>query len=197
MSVRIVNRLVVEWDDDRSWIPEVRDVAGMSFCRLQKWDRKFIMFAKGAALDLGRCRDSNIGVMDELRRLRNTACDQVLADMNDHQSKTKKKRQRKANSGDLLILPTYIEIMLPTMTLSDGSDVGGFAVNALTEGVRSASVFIEMRADVLEYIRNVTFHTTVPGRSWNKKAKTEGSDDPNEESQGISQSRSRSPSVKG
>jgi hypothetical protein len=82
MPVRVVSRLVVEWrEDGHSWCPETKELGGVHYCKLQKWDCKFISFAKDAALDLQKCPDYNIGIVDELCRLRNHACDKALAEM--------------------------------------------------------------------------------------------------------------------
>jgi len=206
MPVRVVSRLVVEWGEDgHTWCPETKELGGVHYCTLQKWDRKFIRFAKDAALDLQKCPDYNIGIVDELCRLRNHACDKALAEMAAESGGGEKKRksgyQRKANVGDLTFLPSHVEIIMPTITLDDGSSVGGFPVSVLSEGIRSATLFIDMRADVLEYIRHATAHRTTPGRCWKKKIRSNPSIEPDldlaVESQGLSLTRSRSPAVTG
>lgn len=203
MPVRVVSRLVVEWDDGNFWCPEVKELGGVHYCKLLKWDRKFIRFAKDAALDLGKCNDYNIGIFDDLCRLRNHACDSALAAMSadaDDKAggKRKSKYQRKANVGDLTFLPSHVEITMPTIILADGSSVGGFPVSVLSDGLRSATLFIDMRADVLDYIRHATSHRTTPGRCWKKKSSSAKDGDPevdlSGDSQGLSRTRSRSSS---
>ena len=206
MPVRVVSRLVVEWGEDgNSWCPETKEIGGVHYCKLQKWDRKFIRFAKDAALDLHKCPDYNIGIVDDLCRLRNHACDKALAEMSVEGGGVEKKRksgyQRKANVGDLTFLPAQVEIMMPSIILDDGSSVGGFPVSVLAEGISSATLFIDTQADVLEYIRHATANRTTPGRCWKKKSRSNPSSEPvldlADDSQGLSPTRSRSPAVTG
>lgn len=203
MPVRIVSRLVVEFGDDgHTWCPEVKELGGVHYCKLQKWDRKFIRFAKDAALDLGNCTDYNIGIVDDLCRLRNHACDSALAALSVEggegvAKKRKPKYQRKANVGDLTFLPLQVEITMPTLALADGSSIGGFPVKVLSEGLRSSTLFIDLQAEVLEYIRDVTSHGTKQGRCWRKKSRsnqgTELELELSADSQGLPRTRSRSP----
>jgi hypothetical protein len=174
MSVKISQRLVVEYDQNGHWVPEVRDVGGIAFCRLQKWDRHFIRFAKASALNLAKASESNIGIVDVLRRLRNASCDKALSELDgggNHDGsggRKKRKYQRKANSQDILVLPAHLEITLPDVIVADGV-VAGFTVKVLAEGVRSTTLYIEITPEVLEYIRTVTLHSSISGRSWRKK----------------------------
>ena len=175
MPVQISTRPVVEYDDGVQWVPEVQNVGGINFCKIQKWDRKFIRFAKASALNLAKAAESNIGIVDELCNLRNLACDQALIDLDQVSDGSaggplprRRVRHRKASNNDILVLPSYVDISLPDIILPNGV-MAGFTAKVLAEGVRSTTLFIEMSIEVLEYIRSAALHSPSSGRCWRKK----------------------------
>lgn len=162
------------------WTPKTKTVDGVVFCRLSKWDRGLIRFAKGEALDFRRKADqtSNLAIMDDLCKLRNTACDVEFKNIGAEGSpgdgaRKPKKYVRKARRADAHILPSSVVVTLPTMVLLSGDVIEGFDIRVLAEGVRTSEVYVEMTSEVMTYIWEVVQKSSTRGRHRQKHAATE------------------------
>ena len=158
------------------WLPKTKTVDGVTYCRLQKWDRGLIRFAKGEALDFRNSNGQsfNIAIMDDLCRLRNIACDIEFKRIGDQGSaedgaKKPKKYTRKARRTDKQILPSSVAVTLPTVVLPDGAVIEGFDVRVLVEGIRTSEIYLEMTTEPLTYIREVVQKSQSRGRHWRKQ----------------------------
>jgi hypothetical protein len=194
MSIEVQTVLAVSAPHLTSpWVPRTKVVDGLVYCRLHKWDRGLIKFAKNVALDFRKnsCREFNISLMDDLCKLRNIACDKALRDLRLQSDdggadniKKQKKYIRKARQSDQEILPNSVDITLPTIVLQDGGVIEGFSVRVLSDGIRTSELYMEMNSEVMNYIWEVVQKSHTTGRHWRKPAKTS-----------RTVSRSRSPST--
>jgi hypothetical protein len=154
---------VVDADHLQSpWIPDTKVVDGVAYCRVNKWDRGFVRFA--TAKTLKEHQNANVQFVDELIRLRNNACDALFrsnqqpAQTEQHEADgqvSKKRRQayvRKARSSDGCFLPASMTMVLPDVARHDGEVLRGFECKVLFEGIRTSNLYIEMNADVMNYI---------------------------------------------
>ena len=97
-----------------SWTPEQKIHNAQPWFLLRKWDRQFVKFMTGKALDLRANREGssvNSPFMDELFGRRQQACNHALFDayqLNDddeNPSQLKKKLKRSCTAADLHLLP--------------------------------------------------------------------------------------------
>jgi hypothetical protein len=158
------------------WLPKTKTVDGVTYCRLHKWDRGLIRFAKGEALDFRNSsgQSFNIALLDDLCRLRNVACDSEFKRIGDQGAaedgaKKPKKYTRKARKTDEQILPSSVVVTLPTVALPDGAVVDGFDVRALVEGIRTSEIYLEMTTETLTNIWEVVQKSQTRGRHWRKQ----------------------------
>ena len=181
------------------WLPKTKTVDGVTYCRLQKWDRGLIRFAKGEALDFRNKagQSFNIALMDDLCRLRNTACDSEFKRIGNQGSADdgvkKPKYTRKARRTDEQILPSSVVVTLPTVVLPDGAVIDGFDVRALVEGIRTSEIYLEMTTETMTYIWEVVQKSQSRGRHWRKQEEGTRSTRSKAGNRKQSQSRSRSP----
>ena len=179
MACVVRSVLVVDADHLQSpWIPETKSVDGVAYCRVNKWERGFVRFA--TAKSLKEDQNANVQFIDELIRLRNNTCDALFrsfqqpAQEDQHESDgqvSKKRRQayvRKARSSDGCFLPESATMVLPDVTQCDGEVIRGFERKVFFEGVRTSNLYIEMNADVMNYIYRGVSCCATKGRAKKK-----------------------------
>ena len=82
MSVTVVKQMVVQWGIKETWVPHQKDVDGVTYICLEKWNRQLVKFMYGRALDLRKDRDTkdlNVEMWTELVGLRQKTCDDMVA----------------------------------------------------------------------------------------------------------------------
>lgn len=79
-SWRLETRTVVAMEGvktDKLWTPTQKQLHGSTWLLVSKWDRGFVKFVKGKALNL-KGADCNVAFLDELKRRRQEVCDDFL-----------------------------------------------------------------------------------------------------------------------
>ena len=163
----------------RPWVPTVIDRSGLTFIKIDKWDRELNMFITGQGLDLSKDgrRDINYKFIEELQKLRTAASDEAVQQahaLDDAmQEGQARKRQRKARQVDEDLVAPYLQITSPSVQRADGVVVDGITINVLF-GVKNHPLWIERNAVNLEYLRQgalASKKTGEEGRRWVKRAK--------------------------
>ena len=163
------------------WCPETVVVDECHFVELDKWDRKFILFCTGRALNLnpGKRHDINYRFLEDLQRLRTQACDQALADAYRAENGDRQaKKIRKARVTDRDVAGHVVTITGPDLRRG-GVHIQGLEMRVLF-GVKNSSVWVELNAPNLEYIRNgilMSMEQHELGRKWSAD---KGSDEQHE-----------------
>lgn len=155
----------------KPWFLDTKEVSNKVLVRLNKWDYGLVRFALNRTLNFkkGTHEFSNMHIMDKLCQLRNTACDRMFMEhtqQDNEEGKKGKKRKycRVAKASDLVLLPEMFELDLPAIKVDDGRIIDGHTTYALTEGVRSSNVYIELTTENMNYIRDCAANSTSRGR---------------------------------
>jgi hypothetical protein len=155
------------------WCPNTTVVDGVHYVELDKWDRKFILFCTGRGLNLnpGKRHDINYSFLEDLQKLRTKACDKALADAYaDETNERPAKRVRKARLSDRDVAGHVVQIKGPDLQRG-GVHIQGVTLQVLF-GVKHSSVWMELTAANLEYIRNgvlMSMEQNEVGRKWSAK----------------------------
>jgi hypothetical protein len=79
----------------------------------------------------------------------------------------KKKRRayvRVARSSDLAFLPDVVDINLPSVKADNNGVIDGHRTLALTKGLRTTTLYLELSTENSEYIHNGAVRTSTRGR---------------------------------
>ena len=149
----------------KPWLPECKVQNGITFVKLSKWDRGFVRFLTSRALDLGDTGTyASFEFFDDLCTRRDIAFDAALDSLARQAEKDaleagqalrpqKRGRQNiRARSSDSHVLPTYVTIDHSHIDLPE-ADWLPVRINVLLDGLRTRTLFAELRADVLDCIR--------------------------------------------
>ena len=175
MAGVIKSRYVVEAPHmSKPWLTDTRDVEGKTFVKLNKWDYGLVRYATDKALNFrkGPAVNINLDIMDKLCHARNVACDQLFAaitqahhdDDSNPKPKRKKYYSRVAKPADLVLLPATLDLILPSVHTSNGGLISGHHTIALTEGLRTRDIFLELTIDNIEYVRKCALEAPARGR---------------------------------
>ena len=155
----------------KPWFLDTKEVSNKVLVRLNKWDYGLVRFACNRTLNFkkGTHELSNTHIMDKLCQLRNVACDKLFMDhaqQDSEEGKKGKKRKycRVAKASDLVLLPEMFELDLPAIKVNDGRIIDGHITYALTEGVRSSNVYVELTTENMNYIHDCAANSTARGR---------------------------------
>ena len=176
MSCTIKSCFIIEADHmSRPWILDTKEANEKTFVRLNKWDYGLVRFATNKTLNFkkGTHETLNMNIMDRLCQLRNAACDKLFVEhtqqpLEDGSKGKKRKYVRVAKASDLVFLPEAIQIDLPSVKGDDGRIIDGHSTWALSEGLRTSNLYLELSDENVAYIRNCTVHSTLRGRHWRK-----------------------------
>jgi hypothetical protein len=163
MTTVEVQHVVKAPDLKSPWTLDTEVVDGRTYVKLFKWNRDFIRFVHGRALNFGdKSTYCKLTFFDTLLRLRNNACDAALREVleqsrrdaeeiNGVQGSRKKTRKvyRVAQPSDAAVLPAAVQISLPSLDISHPAEV-----YVLSSGVRSRELIIELSSEILDYIRH-------------------------------------------
>ena len=155
----------------KPWVLETEEVQGRTFVRLNKWDYGLCRFSSHKALNFRKRTHEglNLGIMDRLCQIRNSATDQLYAEHTqqpiDVAEKTKRRAYvRVARSSDLAFLPEVVDINLPSVKADNNEVIDGHRTFALTKGLRTTTLYLELSTENLEYIHNCAVRTSTRGR---------------------------------
>lgn len=154
----------------KTWVPTIKKEGDISFIRLDKFDRSFVYFCLGEAMDLGRGKSGNVQAFDELMSVRKTesikAVEAVLF-AGEQPGRTKKRKVREEDK-ELLSKP-WVEIALPVFE-HDGQTYGPLSAKAVW-GVSDPRLWLEFRADILQYMRGLVREGHSAGRPGRTRAR--------------------------
>ena len=155
----------------KPWVLENEEVQGRTFVRLNKWDYGLCRFSSHKALNFRKRTHEglNLGIMDRLCQIRNSATDQLYIEHTQQpiDVDAKKKRRayvRVARSSDLAFLPDVVDINLPSVKADNNEVIDGHRTFALTKGLRTTTLYLELSTENLEYIHNCAVRTSTRGR---------------------------------
>ena len=149
-----------------SWIPEQKMYQDQQWFLLGKWDRHFVKFMTGKALDLRANREGssvNSVFMDEVFSRRQQACNSALSDVyqlnDDEDNQPKKKLKRSCTAADVHLMPSVVTMMLP--------EAPGFSerqVKVLVEGIKTTNMWLPLDLEVLSHIKAGVMNSDVKPR---------------------------------
>ena len=176
-------KLVVTNDFKSNWVPETQDVDNATFMRLCKWDRCFVMFCTGKALQFsgGPRQDVNVGFFEKLQRIRTTAVNAAVAavlEADTEDGAKKRKRTRKARLSDRVLVPPIINIMGPALHDATGLVHEALPMRVLF-GIKNHDLWIEATPQNLEYMRHgvlSAMSAAQTGRKWRQKPNSDEDD---------------------
>jgi hypothetical protein len=161
-----------------TWVPEVQSVNDSDFISLNKWDRSFVHFSTGHALDFRAHakKSANTEFFDRLLRAqRKASADAVASVLRDAEDpledegepRRKRKRQQvfsmKVLQDSELLGPATVNI-----------NIDGHSMTVLCK-LRSKSLWVELTNANMTFIRNGTQQSIdKAGRSWHPKAPAPG-----------------------
>ena len=133
---------------EKCWVPTQKLLHGSSWLQFSKWDRGFVRFVQGQALNLksnqggGTC---NVAFLDDLKKRRQEECDQLLAKaLEDPAEGVEEGQPRKKRK----LAKAKAEV-----TGKDGAVTPGREMRMLTESIDEAKFWVELTASNLEYIK--------------------------------------------
>lgn len=146
------------------WVPDCKVVENIAFVKLNKWDRGFVRFIHNHGLNFGKRETfANSEFFDTLCRRRNDVFDKARQELveeeeraeegDNHHSKKRRVFKVKARAADEGILPAFLQIDLPPLDEGHEFGVGPHRANVILEGLRTQTIYIELTAVILEYIR--------------------------------------------
>ena len=180
----------------RPWVPETSERQGLSFIKIDKWDRELNMFITGQGLDLSKSgrRDINTKFIEELQRLRTQACDAAVAAahaVDDAMGEQARKKPRKARPVDQDIVAPYLCITCPAIRRGE-VNIEGLEMNVLY-GVKNHPLWVECTTANLEYIRHgvlASKESGEVGRTWKPKGAAGDADRDRDDADALSDAQS-------
>ena len=136
------------------WVLETQFVDGLHFVKLQKYDRGFVRFVHGIALDRrnrSNIEDVNCKYFDRLLAARNRVCDDALVTASrtdDDVLGTSRKRARKAKASDALCLIDRVQM------ISMDGQAGSITARVLVDDIRTSTLWIECTVQVFDHLKS-------------------------------------------
>jgi hypothetical protein len=155
-----------------TWVPEIQTVNDVNFIGLSKWDRSFVHFSTGRALDFrAHARKSaNTEFFDRLFRAQRKASAAAIASAltadedGDKDSAEPARKRRRPHTYPMKVLISSEMLGPPTVTI----DIDGHTFSVLCK-LRSKSLWMELTESNLSFIRAGTLESIdKSGRSWGR-----------------------------
>ena len=146
----IQRRLVCSFQK-KLWLPSEKQVNGVSFVKLEKWDRSLVKLLTGNSLDLRKSRAGGSlasDPWDELVQARQDTANRLLTEAKtssaegDAQPPSKKVKQVKATPKQMILLPEVVHVM-----------VRGRRLAMLLDGLGTQKLWLEATADNLQWLQ--------------------------------------------
>ena len=141
------------------WAPVCKEVDGEMYGKVDKWDRPLTKLLTGSPMRLvnqaGKARNSmNVPFMDELMKLRTSACMEALRQALDTSdgSDTKRRRVTVLRPADEDLVGPAVPIKLPEALLDDGSVLNAVDTTVLFQSGKPRNLWICLQPPVIEYI---------------------------------------------
>ena len=153
------------------WVLDVKVVNDIEFVCLEKWDRHFVQFSTGEALDFRNIehKSANKRFFDELLAARKAASVEAIKKALEEPTTDEavesdaKKRKRKAHysmstlNASLVLGPPIVDIV-----------VRGYSMRVLCE-LKSTVLWMELIHANMDFVRKGIQDSDRAGRSWSKK----------------------------
>ena len=191
MSISIQTSAIIKIASDgckraHTWLANTRSVPvhdgeDMVFVQLDKWERGFVKFVTGKPLtfksEIQEANNVNCKFLDTLQRLRTRAANKAFSDAiaanedgGDDEPKPKKPRQRQAKRDDEAVIDdTVLTLQLPELVGDGGNVIANSVTLKVLWGVKNDVVWIELKEDNLQYIRQGILQSLARGevgRHW-------------------------------
>ena len=139
------------------WLPEVQEVSGIQFVKVDKWDRGLVRFTTGKGLSFraSKKHDANVRFLEDLQRRRTAACDAAVQEAyatQDAFDPRPKKKLRRAKPSDRDIAPAILQVECPEV--QRGEYTLGPVTMAMLFGIKNAPLWIECTVPNMEYLRH-------------------------------------------
>ena len=163
---RLEPRMVVVTDGpkgEKVWVPTQKTLYGQTWTMVSKWDRGFVKFVTGKALNLKknqRGADCNVTFLDELKRRRQEVCDKFMEqalqapeeDEDGPPAKRARTSQQKRVRRDTSLLPDVITLTFDEVVVG-GKNFPKRDIQLLTESIHEQKFWVECTQLNLEYIK--------------------------------------------
>ena len=150
MSITLEAKMVLR-AGGRQWAPDQKEVENKRFMSISKWNRGFVRFMTGKALDLRKEKQAKSGSVDspfmqKLLDARQEAADKLLQEAltveDESQQPTKKRKVARASRKHAIHVPNTMEM-----------EMSGYTLTLLFEGVGSSNVWVEMTEDNCNWLK--------------------------------------------
>ena len=156
MPLSVEPRLIVLHGEDSSevWVPTQKVVEGRTFFSFTKWSASFVRVMTGKRLDLRKGKSESSGSIDvpvlaEIMQKRQSAADadvqralEVQEEVEVATQPKKKKMKIRAGAHHVHLASPILDITVEDRTLS-----------VLFEGIRTATIWLELKTDILEWLQ--------------------------------------------
>lgn len=148
------------------WFPKVRVVNEVPFIQILRFCRDLTRFCTGRAMDLRKGKGHVLkgAWIEKMYRLRNEASHSAFAETTRDPDKPHRKRQRKAKKSDSLLAPSWVDMTFPRTTSFAEAQV------KCLWGVGKAPLWIELRGEALDHLKECILEFSDEGSSSKKKS---------------------------
>ncbi|CAE7740339.1 unnamed protein product, partial [Symbiodinium necroappetens] len=127
----------------RVWVPQQKQVNGISFVALTKWDRRCVLAMSGQALDLRKDKEGgslNCQAWQELLQLRQSEADKAVQEALKHEETDEKKLKKvqRARSKHDFLAPPIMHVFFKDKHIS-----------ILYEGIQSSTIWVEANQEAV------------------------------------------------
>ncbi|CAE7255754.1 GIP [Symbiodinium sp. CCMP2592] len=151
------------------WLPSVQTVAGVEFLKLSKWDREFVQFCTGRALNLHQAgvkpvHSINVEFFRDLAELRVQACNaavrKVIIEACEAENKEKPAKIRLAQQQDEFLVGSSVSVEVPAIHDSDQAVIEEPRSLRLLWAIRG-DLWMELTEGNLRYVRKAVRNSPV------------------------------------
>ena len=159
----ITQKIIIKFDGD-DYAPTIKEADGTACFAVERWDRALCIFLTGEVLFprqlAGKKQKpmnaSQLPSINEIYSARAAAGKAAVLDAmttgDEVPEKTSKRLRRMARADDAIIAPTSLTIQLQPWADDRGVIHSGVQCQVLFDGIGSGIVWVELRADVIDYL---------------------------------------------
>ena len=175
-AIRIESRPVLLLAN-RQWAPDMKLVGGRDFVSISKWNRGFVRFMTGKALDLRKDKEGQSGsvdspVIDKILEQRQNSANELLlealnmdgsGDEDPNPPKKKKRKAQRATAKDAIHVPPIMDV-----------NIDGHKMAILYEGLGMFNFWMELTEVNLNWLNDKLKDANVKSRKAKQKARPAG-----------------------
>ncbi|CAJ1428126.1 unnamed protein product [Effrenium voratum] len=174
----MARQFVVSCEGAEKWIPNQKDVDGVTYACLQKWDRQLVRFVHNKSLDLRKDKGDaratlHVEFWNELVDLRQRACNELLrsqVEPDDGEGEApKKKRRVKATPQNAALIPPCVDVNVPAAEHREER-----VLRLLVEGISTQTLWLEMTVENLNFFRRAIQASPVKTKAKGKEEDEDG-----------------------